>query len=221
MSWIKKFLKRLFRKPGGSPRHAIDNSSCRDISLAIAHAKEGYKNAQETIRFIDTKSGFLAGMTVLAIGATLDLAKRYLEFPLETKRQLEAIAANHPNCTFAVGVFATLSLVAGVWSLWSSALSLVGRPPKQDWSNIHTALFPFFSGSQAERRVCERLITGTTETEVILEYENQLWNVGLIIHQKLHRHRWAMWMFLVEIILLVAAGITFFWCVVSTIEPSS
>lgn len=174
---------------------------------AILHAKDGYKNAQEIIRFIDTKSTFFAGSSILLLGFTLQVIKQYFELPASMQEQLKTAADNHPYCFCMINGFVVLSLLLGILCIWSCIFSLVGRPPLRNMEHINTILFPFFRGAPEERNVCRKVGDGMTDVDVAKEYECQLWNVGMILQRKVRRNRWAAWTLLAQIVSLTIGGI--------------
>ena len=207
---IKNGLKAFGRQ---SPKAGREAASISKQERALSHAKDGYKNAQEVIKFIDAKSVFFAGSAVVLLGFTLQLLKQYFELPAELKAQLQYAADYHPYGFLVINVIAAFSMFFGVLSLWSSIFSLVGRPPIKDSEHVQTILFPFFTGKSNETVVCQKIVAGMTEEEVGQEYACQIRNVGLILQQKLRRNRVAAWMFLVQIALLTVGGIILLFCV--------
>jgi hypothetical protein len=205
---VQRILK-VFEKPTVKNAEPAGVSACE---RAILHAKDGYKNAQEIIRFIDTKASFFAGSAIVLLGFTMQLLKQYFELPASLKAQLEAVADVHPICFCCLTWIIASSMLSGVLSVWSSLFCLVGRPPKRNLAYVPTILFPFFKGNQNEREVCKNRCTGMTEEELSKEYECQIWNVGVILFQKIRRNRWAAWMLLAQIFLLVVGGILLLFC---------
>jgi hypothetical protein len=177
---------------------------------AIEQAQTGYKNAQDLIRFIDTKSSFLTGGSVLCLGFAFQLLKYIRELPTQQQVQLTKFFQDCPLCSMCMQSLGVLSLLFGVLCVWSCVFSLVGRNPIHI---RHSLLFPFFSGTAAEHTYCQKVAVGMTEAEVAEEYKNQIFNIGIILQRKIKRHRWAAWMFLVQIAVLTTAGIVFiaFW----------
>ncbi len=214
MSLLTRILKCVLaavETPAQAPNAAPDASDNRE--RAIAHAKDGYKNAQDIIRFIDTKSTYFAGASVVLLGFTLQLIKQYFELPANFQEQLKNAADSHPFCILVIDALAALSLLAGALCIWSCVLSLVGRPPRQNMEHISTILFPFFTGTAGEWEVCRKVSAGMTDLDVAKEYECQLWNVGMILQAKIRRNRWAAWMILGQIIALTIGGILLLFCV--------
>jgi hypothetical protein len=177
---------------------------------AIEQAKIGYKNAQELIRFIDTKSSFLTGGSVVCLGFAFQLLKYFRELPTQQQVQLTKFFHDCPVCSVCMQTLGVLSLLCGVLCVWSCVFSLVGRNPIHI---RHSLLFPFFTGTAADHAYCQKVAVGMTEAEVAEEYKNQIFNIGIILQRKIKHHRWAAWMFLVQIAVLATAGIVFiaFW----------
>lgn len=185
--------------PGGTP----------DKKLTLEHAKNGYKNAQDTVRLIDTKTTFLTTLATLTIGFVLQAVSKYAQLPDNLKGSFEL----HPWCLMALQILTVLSLFVGVICLWCCATSLGGRPPRPSVMAHSTILFPFFKGHDDERTSCASVRYGMTEEGIAKEYESQLWNIGLILYIKLRRHRMAIWFFLLQLALLTTAGIIAVFCV--------
>jgi len=186
-----------------------------ETERSLSHAKDGYKNAQEVIRFIDTKSTYFAGAALILVGFTMQLLKQYFELPAELKTQLAYAADYHPWAFFAIRAIAAFSMFFGVLALWSAVFSLVARPTKKNSHHIDTILFPFFTGKATDRDICQKIVKGMTEKNVAQEYACQIWNVGLILQKKVRRNRWAAGLFLVQIALLTIGGIILVFCIQS------
>lgn len=180
-----------------------------NFARTLEHFKSGYANAQEVIRFIDTKTSFLTGATTLIIGFVLEAAKQYSQLPPAVKHNF----AIHPYLIFALMNLGEFSLLAGGLCVWCSVLSLIARPPAKKMRRNSSMLFPFFEGKISEKQYCSKTTQDMTEEEILKEYEAQIWNVGLILRKKVMRHRWAGVMFLVQLITLTAGGFIILFCI--------
>jgi hypothetical protein len=185
-----------------------NHSENENQKRALEQAKAAYQNAQEIIRFIDTKTSFITGASTLSIGFVLDALKEYIQLPDGLKNNFDLC----PIMTCWIAVLAILSLLGGVLCLWSSIMSLIGRLPKKFMDHHLTILFPYFSGKQSEQDYCKKITTGFAEEEIAREYQTQVWNAGLILHKKLTRHRWAARMLLLQLVAITMAGILVIFC---------
>lgn len=178
--------------------------------LALEQAKTGYKNAQELIRFVDSKATYLTGGTTLSLGFVLQAVKQFTQLPDGVSQSLDA----HPYLMLILKVVAVLSLLVGALCLWSCILSLVGRPPLRKVAAQQTILFPYYQGNDEEEKYCSKIRAGMTEAEVAAEFEAQVWNVGIILRRKLFRHRCAGFLFLAQLVLLAVGGMIFVFFVI-------
>lgn len=192
-------------KPSPLKSHEEDPKTEGLLLASIEHAANGYKNAQETIRFIDTKSTFLTGASTLTLGFVLEGVKRFLELPNAFKASFDG----HPYYLLVLELLTSLSLFLGGMCLWCCIMSIVGRPPVRPRDTI---LFPFFSGKSEEITCCSRISSGVTRLEIAREYEIQVRDIGFILRKKLIRHRWAAWMFLAQLMALMLGGILVVLC---------
>jgi hypothetical protein len=202
-------LTRLSELPGQpSVGAALTQTPSQTRGVSIEQARTGYRNAQETIRFLDTKTTYLTSASTLTIGFILQAIKQYLQLPDNLRSHFEI----HPYMLFVLEVLAALSLLGGALCLWCCIISLVGRPPANSSVFRHTVLFPFYEGNIKERQCCAKIVRGMLDEDIAQEYECQVWTVGLILRRKLIRHRWAAFMFLAQLISLVVGGIVVVFC---------
>ena len=187
-----------------------DENTLENFENTFEHLKAGYANAQEIIKFIDTKTSFLTGASALVIGFVMEALKQYIvQVPPNIKHDFDS----HPYLVCVLMVLGELSLLAGGICIWCSVLSLIARPPTKKLKRNCTILFPFYSGKPSERDYCAKVSQGLTDKEILKEYEAQIWNVGLILQKKLFRHRWAGKMFLIQLIILTVGGIMILACI--------
>src|SRR5688572_10449356 len=62
---------------------------------ALEQAEEGYKNAQEIIRFVDTKTGVIVTFVLVCIGLVLEVVKEFFALPEDIRKSLSSIFENH------------------------------------------------------------------------------------------------------------------------------
>src|ERR1044071_91450 len=61
----------------------------------LLHAKEGYRNTQDVIKFVDTKTAVVTGLSTLAAGALVTVVKWVIEADGESRANMTQIAESH------------------------------------------------------------------------------------------------------------------------------
>lgn len=189
--------------------------SARDLPIAVTpplddtieHAKEGYKNAQDVIKFVDTKTAVVTGLSTLVGGSLVAVLKWSVESEQESRATLQQLAEYHPNTVlwfyiFVAGCFAAtfVCIAAAVWSV-------IARARPDHLENKFTVLFPIYK-QRDETAACEVLshkLRGISKEEILQEYEDQLRIVGMILGKKLKHVRIACIALLAELLLFVLA----------------
>ncbi len=110
----------------------IEESREDKVRQGINHAKDGYRNAQDVVRFIDTKAAALIGLSTLIFGFYL----AGIGWFAETPSQLADILINHGWA--ALSCFATF--FSSILCLVFCLLTLISRKPIVGGM---TFLFPF------------------------------------------------------------------------------
>lgn len=174
----------------------------------LEHLKAGYSNAQEIIRFVDTKTSFLTGAATLTTGFILEAARQYAEMSGNIKQNF----AIHPYLSCVLISVGQYALFFGGLCIWCCVLSLIARPPVRKSKRGSAVLFPFYQGSQPEQDYITSASQGLTRKQILKEYEAQIWNVGLILQKKVVRHRWASIMLLLQLAFVVLGGIVVLLC---------
>lgn len=186
------------------------------LEREIKHAETGYKNAQDIIKFMDTKSGVIAGFAFVGIGFVLQVAKEFLSIPTEMRSLVIDQFKSHPVWAYVIFAIALVSLAAGVACVWCVVRCVTARPPHITSNLKHTFLFPFY-GTKSRDLDCAmayyaKVKIGLTAAEIAAEYEIQLLNVGAILCKKITWHRRAANAFLLQLALLTTAGAVFLSC---------
>lgn len=147
----------------------------------IEHCHRGLTNAQETIRFIDTKNGVIIGIGAALIGWTATKV-----IPL-----IGSLQFNKYFSWFLGGLVLAVLVLMGMIILFS-ILSLLARAPKP--CGKHLMLFPFVKSEDfdAAHTHYKRQVKNHDITVVLDEYANQLTNLGVICGRKICWHRRAV-----------------------------
>src|SRR5689334_6538588 len=66
------------------------------VDQALLHAKDGYKNSQEVIKFVDTKTAVITGLNTLIVGSLVSLLKWSIESEKGSHATLPELAFVHP-----------------------------------------------------------------------------------------------------------------------------
>lgn len=183
------------------------------LASGLEHAKEGYKNAQEIIRFVDTKVGVFTGFAVLGIGFVLQILKEFFSLPDSIRIQILSIFPEHQIWLYMILLILAGSLFCGIYSLWHGIAALVARPPRPN--SKPTILFPFYSESESDwedaKQCVSKIKSGLTEEQIAREYEIQILNVGSILCKKVDFSRKAATWFKWQVVTIsIAAGLFIF-----------
>lgn len=185
--------------------------STASLESTLKHVEIGYKNAQDIIKFLDTKSGVIAGFAFAGIGFILQSLKEIIALKDPVKSALLSMFGQYSYPTCLLFSATIVSLFAGVASIWCVVRCVTARPPEKVSKLQHTFLFPFCDKISAAQEYYKRIHTGIDLAGVADEYEHQILNVGSITCKKITWNRRAANFFLVELILLViavASGLT-------------
>lgn len=181
----------------------------------IRHAESGYKNAQDVIKFIDTKAGVIAGFAFVGLGVVLQGIKEFLGFSKDVQNVIVDAFLRHPHCALAIFITSGLSSLCGVCCVGLVVRCVTARPRRIASKAKHTILFPHWN-EDAEygyaREHFEKLESGLTHKEIAIEYGDQLLNVGAILHKKIRYQRYAAHSFLVQFALLALTGMIVSFC---------
>jgi hypothetical protein len=159
----------------------------------IAHAKAGYANAQEVIRFLDTKAGALVGVVSLAIGLPLLVGQWWLAVPDTSPFSVRGLTRNAPLCCDVAIVLTLAGVAAGTAGVLALLRGLNARHPFRR-AGV-SVLFPSFDPAKRTRsahRSFARLRRGLSFNEISGDYEMQLRRIGAILHEKTDCLRWAV-----------------------------
>jgi len=179
----------------------------------IKHAESGYKNAQDVIRFIDSKAGVIAGFTSVGLGVMMQGIKEFLCLNKDIQDSIVAILKLHPVCAVVLFTFCVLSIGLGIVCLICVVQCVTARAARMNSKLKHTMLFPFYDATKdldSARLHFEKLERGLTHKEIADEYGVQLLNVGAILHQKMKFQRWATNAFLAQLVLISVSGALLF-----------
>lgn len=180
------------------------------------HAAVGYANAQETIRFLDTKAGALIGLVTLVTGLPLVIIQWILDKDDTSPVCLSSLQGNHPILTNTLAVILFAGLAAGVVSLWNALEVTVARPASHKrksreitCSKHHShkrranVLFPVGDHYNDRAYILRKSYNGLTTSEVNQEFGSQLIRVGNITGKKIRYLRNAVCAFKFQLVLNV------------------
>jgi hypothetical protein len=163
-----------------------------DVQDRLAHCHRGLCNAQETIRFIDTKNGVVLSIAV-ALTGWLTTRATTLVAPGTVGGWLGWLA-------FAL---ALLGLLAVAFSVVLSIRSLCAQPPPEKAK--HLVLFPFVEPGNWSlvQEAYGKKVQELNHVEMLDEYARQLPVLGAICHRKMRFHRLAIGCLTAHILCLI------------------
>lgn len=180
--------------------HRIHTSSQMTPALeetTLEHAKAAYANAQETIRFIDTKAGALTGLLTLAVGLPIWVVQWLSEQKPDESALYIGLAKSQPYILLAAFLAWSCGIMAGVISLWLVLDCIAARLPSR--KRKPTVLFPMVSGRHSAYVIARRLTFGISALDTINEYRTQCLRVGAILAKKVIKFNRAMRWFKAQI----------------------
>jgi hypothetical protein len=186
-----RILRRLFLSIEETPTTRIENSDDSLLKDTLEHAREGYQNAQEVIKFLDTKTAVVTGLSTLLGGFLLVVLKWSVELDGGRSPSLGQVTSAYPCIAAWLYLFVLVSLLAAIVCLCSAVWSVIARARPTKLENEFTVLFPWYRQRDAADacRVFERKLSGMTKVEILKEYEDQLRIVGMILGRKLKHIR--------------------------------
>lgn len=211
---LDRILKILFSP--AEPTRARGESSNRDdpvLARTLDHVKVGYQNAQDVIRFVDTKTAVVTGLSTLLGGFLLVVLKWSVELDGISRPNLEQLTAASPTMAILFYSLVLISLGAAVTCLSAAVWSVIARARPKHLENRFTILFPFYRvrDATAACRVFEQKLKGMTVSEIVNEYEDQLRIVGMILGKKLKHIRVSCIALVFQIVCLTLALVLYAW----------
>ncbi len=155
-------------------------------SPALEITKAGYANAQDVIKFIDTKASIATGLITLAIGASLLVTQWLAEREATSHFCPNVVATRSPTLWLLAQMFLVVGTGAGALALhWAIATI---RPRMRTGRSRFAILFPQYDPSQhraAAVRTLAKLNPNFTREGELREYKSQLLNVGAALFAKM------------------------------------
>lgn len=189
------------------PRKPPIAAAAPSFDTTIEHAKEGYKNAQEVIKFVDTKTAVVTGLSTLIGGSLVAVLKWSVESEKNSHATLQHLAEYHPWVVQWFYILVATCFAAMFVCIAAAVWSVIARARPRRLENRFTLLFPIYK-QRDEKAACEVLsnkLRGISKEQILLEYEDQLRIVGMILGKKLKHVRIACIALLVQLVLFVFA----------------
>lgn len=190
----------------------------RGTDNILSHLSDGYRNAQETIRALDTKTNILTVLSAFAFTAILGMLKTAWDYTCAHAQTVEAVLTGSSQMPLILALalvgLLIVSLFLGSLCIWACLATLTARAPSQEIAFVSsTILFPYLppvgrfgrTRAQAEydnaKAYYDKITTGQiTEADILSEYHNQIMNLGSILGKKILWNRRAVGFFRWQII---------------------
>jgi hypothetical protein len=191
-----------------------DNTENNSWERTCAHFKDGYKNAQDAIRFVDTKTGVITGLIMLTTAAPFGVLKWSASLDEKYHASLVYFEQNHNSVYELILGGCILGITVGICGVMFGVEGLAPRSPKKYYQGIigtfvrwmdiirrrHkkkndrppvSVLFPFYKEKDeiAAAKHFHRAAKGLSEDDIIQEYAQQVGQVGRILCLKIESNR--------------------------------
>jgi hypothetical protein len=208
MSVLTRVLKILLSPiEPVSPQRDVGTADDPVLSRTLDHVKVGYQNAQEVIKFVDTKTAVVTGLSTVLGGFLLIVLKWSVELDGVSRPNLEQLTAAKPCIAILFYLLVLTSLGSAVVCLSAAVWSVIARARPRHLENRFTILFPFYRQRDATDacKVFEQKFKGMTTVDILNEYEDQLRIVGMILGKKLKHIRVSCIALVIQIVCLTSA----------------
>lgn len=167
------------------------------LANSLEAAKSGYQNAQEVVRFIDTKVGVALALLVFLIPAPLAFVGWQFGLEKSTSGMIWSGFDQSTVRLFLVSVGFLSLFGGGITSIISLIYGLncvSPRRPKSHGKNglFHNewkpnVIFPMYAVKdfEAARKHFSSLLNGWDEAKILADYSDQLLEIGRILDEKL------------------------------------
>ncbi len=213
----------------------VTNGIAKTPDETFDHIKTGYRNAQDTIKFIDTKTGVMTGLLTAATGTPLFFFKWVICLEDKHPASYKSFSASHPISTNIVLFGLLTGMVLGVLGVLCAVDGLMARNPRKlyqgllgwvrkMWDKVQgrykkthdkppvTVLFPIFKPEEEEyalkyfRDASKRL----TREEILAEYRVQVAQVGRILNRKIACNQRSVIFFSLQFLAYALTGLVAF-----------
>lgn len=190
-----------------------------DFRLTLDHAAKGHANAQDVIKFVDTKTGILTGLVAVTTGLPLALLQWSAALDPKLAASLPVFRAAHPMCFSFMSYSLALAMLLGGGSAVSAIHGLMARNPRRPYqgmlefiqkawlflrrkprtssSSVVTVVFPIYrpKNKAAAKAYFEKAMRGMSMNDVLREHGLQLFELGRILNRKIFCNRLAVSLF--------------------------
>src|SRR5712664_3925634 len=147
MNWLIRLLSSaLSDMDQEQDTRRAGHSKERIADQTLEHARNGYRNAQDVIKLIDTKTGVVTGLSTLSAGFLIALLKWSIESPTLSPRNFDQLTQSHPMFASAIYASIVASLLCSLACFGSAVWSVVARGRPKELKHPFTVLFPQYAG---------------------------------------------------------------------------
>jgi hypothetical protein len=164
------------------------------IELRIEHLHRSLVNAQETIRFLDSKSAAVTSLSLLLLGGALSAMHFFISASPPYFKLGHSFAF---DCNVFAAGFLLISFVFFAVCLFHSMATLLPRPPGPA---LPTLLFPYYVRRDVYHHAKDNFTIVKSEEAILSEYYIQLEVLGGIMAKKMpscskaiKAFRWQIW----------------------------
>lgn len=194
-----------------------------DFQLTLEHATRGHANAQDVIKFVDTKTGILTGLVAVTTAAPLAILQWSAALDPKLPASLSAFRVDHLMCFNLLCYGLGVGMLLGGCSAVSAMHGLMARNPRRRYqglleffqkiwlwvrrkprsrsSSVVTVIFPIYRRkNQAAAKVYfDKAMEGMSANDVLREHKLQLFELGRIVNRKIFCNRMAVSFFELQV----------------------
>src|SRR5262249_8325550 len=114
------------------------------VQQTLSHAKAGYQNAQDVIKFVDTKTAVITGLSTVTAGFLFATLKWSIESDGVSRPRLYQVTVPHACAALFFYLLVVLSLLSLLVCLAAAVWSVIARARPRNLENAFTILFPIY-----------------------------------------------------------------------------
>lgn len=203
-----------------------------DYRLTLQHAINGHANAQDVIKFVDTKTGILTGLVAVTSAAPLALLQWSAALDPNLPASLSSFSRAHALVYDVLSYGLSIAMLLGGCSAVTAIHGLMARNPRRPYqglveyiqkawlwvrrkprarsSSTVTVIFPIYRPRDrtTAQAYFAKAMKGMSMSDVLREHQLQLGELGRILNRKIFCNRLAVSFLELQVFAYFAVGLT-------------